>query len=145
MIRFRREPNDGGDHQGGRVYIGIDDECGICGVGQELQRWAEAAVSDDSIERYRGAVTSNIRDQLDGDVQMRVSYTFVDGMPVFIVDVEQSPAKPVMVRGDNIFYVRAGASNRQLPPDQWKSVLGGVASCAGKSRRAPSTAFNSPG
>jgi predicted HTH transcriptional regulator len=110
--------------QGGRIFIGINDDCGICGVGQELQRWGKAAVSEDSVERYRGALTSTIRDQLVGDVTTRVSYTFVNGMLVVVVDVEQSPAKPVAVIGDNIFYVRAGASNKQLPPDQWATVLG---------------------
>jgi hypothetical protein len=103
--------------QGGRPYIGIDDQCGLCGIDHGLQRWAKATIGEDSVERYRGALTSSIRGELDGDVPMVVSHTFVDGTPIVIVDVEQASRKPVMVRGDNLFYVRSGASNRQLPPD----------------------------
>jgi hypothetical protein len=110
--------------QGGRLYIGIDDHCRICGIDQELQRSERAAVTEDSIERYRGALTSAIRNELHGDVRMSVSHTLIEGVAIIVVDVDQRSAIPVMVRGDNIFYVRAGASNRQLPPDQWMNVLG---------------------
>lgn len=108
--------------QGGRIYIGIDDECGVSGVAQELQQWAKAEL-EEAADRYRGALTSRIRDQVIGDVAMRVSHVVVDDGVVVIVDVSQSPLKPASVRADNIFYVRAGASNKQLPPDQWESVL----------------------
>lgn len=99
--------------QGGRIYIGIDDDCCVSGIAQELEQWAKAEVSEDAANRYRGALTRKIKDDLVGDVPVRVSYTLVDDAPVMIVDVAQSAAKPVMVRGDNILYVRAGASNRQ--------------------------------
>lgn len=109
---------------GGRVYIGVDDECGLAGIKPELEQWAQAKVSDDALNRYRGMLTSKIRDQLIGDVSLSVSYTFVDDAAVIVVDVSQSAAKPVAVRGDNLFYVRAGASNMQVPPNHWESVLG---------------------
>jgi predicted HTH transcriptional regulator len=111
--------------QGGRIYIGIDDECDVSGINPELQQWAKAEVDEESIERYRGALTNKIKDKIEGDASVRVSYTAYDDLLVFIVDVEQSTMKPVKVRGDNTFYVRTGASNQQLPPEQWESVLGG--------------------
>jgi hypothetical protein len=111
--------------QGGRIYIGIDDECGLSSIGPDLQRWAKAEVSEDVAERYRGALTGKIRNQVIGDLPMRVSHTLVDDALVVIIDVSQSAAKPVVVRDDNLLYVRAGASNKQLSPNQWESVLAG--------------------
>jgi hypothetical protein len=110
--------------QGGRIYIGVDDDCDISGVTPELERWAKAQVSEDVISRYRGVLTGRIRDQIIGDVPMNVLSGYIADDLVLIVEVSESASKPAMVRGDNIFYVRAGASNKQLPPDQWQSVLG---------------------
>lgn len=109
--------------KGGRIYMGVNDECCISGVNQGLQQWAEANVTDETAERYRGALTAKLRDQIIGDVSIRVSYVFVEEFLIVIVDVSQSPAKPASIRQNNILYVRAGASNKQLPPDQWSAVL----------------------
>jgi hypothetical protein len=112
------------NNQGGSIYIGINDECALSDIGPELRRWAEAQISEESANRYCGAVTRTIRDHLDGDVSLRVSHAFIENALVVIVDVGQSAAKPVAVRDDNILYVRAGASNKQVPPGQWESILG---------------------
>ena len=109
---------------GGRIYIGVDDECGITGIGPDLAKWAKAEVTSAAADRYRGALTARIRDNVVGDVSLRVSHGMVEGALIIVVDVAESDSKPAVVRGDNTLYVRAGASNRQVPPDQWASMLG---------------------
>ena len=111
--------------QGGCIYIGIDDECGLEGISEALQKWAKKEVSDEVADHYCRALTARLRDHLIGDIHMRISHVTVHGVLVVVVDVSPSNAKPVMVKDDNILYVRAGANNKQLPPDQWQSVLGG--------------------
>ncbi len=111
--------------QGGRIYIGIDNECGLAGIAEALQKSAEKEVSEDVASHYCRALTARLRDQLIGDIPMRISHVTVNGALIIVVEVSQSPAKPAMVKDDNSFYVRAGSNNKQLPPDQWQSVLGG--------------------
>jgi hypothetical protein len=111
--------------QGGCIYIGIDNECGLAGIAEALQKSAKKEVSEDVASHYCRTLTARLRDQLIGDIPMRISHVTVNGALVVVVEVSQSPARPAMVKDDNVFYVRAGANNKQLPPDQWQSVLGG--------------------
>jgi hypothetical protein len=114
--------------QGGCIYIGIDDECGLEGISDALQESVKKEVSEDVIDHYCRALTARLRDHLIGDVPMLVSHVTVNGVLIVVVQVPQSPTKPAMVKDDNILYVRAGSNNRQLPPDQWQSVLGSESS-----------------
>ena len=120
--------------QGGCIYIGIDDECTPCGIGEPLAKWANADVNEEIALRYCRVLTARLRDNLTGAIPLRVSHVFIDGIPIVLVDVSASPAKPVAVTGDNILYVRAGASNRQLPPDQWPRYFGALQSDAASFR-----------
>jgi predicted HTH transcriptional regulator len=113
--------------KGGCVYVGIDDECGLTDITHELQKWAQQDRAD-PIKRYCGALRNAIRGKIEGDLSMQVSHATVDGALVIIVNVDQSPSKPVMVTDDNLLYVRVGSNNKQLPPTQWASVLGPSAS-----------------
>jgi hypothetical protein len=114
--------------QGGCIYIGIDNECGLAGIAEALQKLAKKEVSEDVASHYCRALTARLRDQLIGDIPMRISHVTVNGALIVVVEVSQSPTKPAMVKDDNILYIRAGANNRQLPPDQWQNVLGGGSS-----------------
>lgn len=109
--------------QGGRIYLGIDNECGLAGIGEALQKWSKKEISADVADHYCRALTARLRDHLIGDIPMRVSQVTIHGTLIVVVDVSQSPAKPATVKDDNILYVRAGSNNRQLPPDQWKVIL----------------------
>ena len=111
--------------QGGCIYLGIDAECTLSGVTDELRKWAKGDVNEEVTRRYCGALTSRLKDELLGDVPLRVSHVTVNGALVVVIEVSPSPAKPVRIRDDNLFYIRAGASNKQLPPEEWESFLGG--------------------
>jgi hypothetical protein len=110
--------------QGGCIYLGVDDECTLSGVTDELRKWVKGDVTEEVTRRYCGALTSRLKDQILGDVPLRVSHVTVNGALVIVIEVSSSPARPVRIRDDNLFYVRAGASNKQLPPEAWESFLG---------------------
>jgi predicted HTH transcriptional regulator len=61
-----------------------------------------------------------------GEVAMMITIVPVDDTMVAIIDVSEAPSKPVVLYDDNHFYVRAGANNRQLPPNQWKAAIRGA-------------------
>ena len=114
--------------QGGRIHIGIDNECELEGISEALQESAKKEVNEEVASHYCRALTARLRDHLIGDIPMRVSHATVNGALIVVIEVSQSPAKPVMVKDDNIFYVRVGSNNGQLLPDQWQSVLSGETS-----------------
>jgi hypothetical protein len=109
--------------QGGRIYIGIDNECRLQGISDALQKWSKTDVCDEVADHYCRTLTARLRDHLIGDFHMRISQVTVNSALIIVVEVSPSPSKPAMVKDDNILYVRAGSNNKQLPPDQWQSVL----------------------
>jgi hypothetical protein len=64
---WRRHP------KGGCIYIGIDDECGLSGINDDLQEWSKNDVNDEVVEHYCGALTAKLRDHLIGDIPLWVS------------------------------------------------------------------------
>jgi hypothetical protein len=47
----------------------------------------------------------------------------IDDVFVAVVEVESAAAKSVTILQDHCVYMRMGASNRKVPPDQWMSIL----------------------
>lgn len=109
--------------EGGHVYLGVDDDCTITGVGQDLQRWAESVVDDSAINRYLGALKNKIKEIVHGEVTLHLAHIVINDALVVVIEVPPLPIKPISLQQDQYLYVRTGASNRKLPPDQWKGVL----------------------
>jgi hypothetical protein len=108
---------------GGNIYLGIDDDCSITGIDRKLGEWAKSAIDESTVNRYIGALRSKIKDALNGEVTLRLSSTSIDGALVVAIEVPEAASKPITIRQDNYLYARIGASNRKVPPDQWKAVL----------------------
>ncbi|MFH1819386.1 AlbA family DNA-binding domain-containing protein [Thiobacillus sp.] len=108
---------------GGNIYLGIDDDCIITGIGQDLQKWAESAVDDSVINKYLGALKNKIKEVVHGEVALHLAHAVIGDALVVVIEVPPSPSKPISLQQDQYLYVRTGASNRKLPPDQWMSVL----------------------
>jgi len=108
---------------GGYIYLGVDDDCDVTGINQKLGEWAKAAINELIIHRYLGALKSKIKDIVNGEIALHLSHVQVDGVLVVVIEVPPAVSKPITIRQDNYLYARTGASNRKVPPDQWKSVL----------------------
>ena len=109
--------------EGGNIYLGVEDDCTITGVGHDLQKWAESAVDDSVIARYLGTLKNKIKEVVHGEVELHVAHAVISDALVIVIEVPPAPIKPISLQQDQHLYVRTGASNRKLPPDQWKSVL----------------------
>jgi hypothetical protein len=108
---------------GGHIYLGIEDDCSITGIDNKLNEWAKSAIDESVINRYLGALRSEITGRLNEEVTLELSYARIDGVLVAIIEVPLALRKPVSIRQDNHLYARRGANNRQVPPDQWESIL----------------------
>lgn len=108
---------------GGSVYLGIDDDCALSGIAPRLGEWAKGAVNDENLERYVGALKASIKDHVQGEVTVQVLHVHIDGSQIVVIEVAPAATKPVIIRQDNYLYARKGASNRKVPPDEWRTIL----------------------
>jgi hypothetical protein len=108
---------------GGRIYIGIDDDGTIAGVNRGLAEWGKSNVDDSILQKYCGALKSRIKEWVHGDVTLVVEPVKMPVGVVVIISVSIAESKPVSVNEDGRLYIRKGATNRRLDPDQWVSVL----------------------
>lgn len=124
--------------RGGRIYIGVNDDCTVAGARDGLEKWAKAEVDDVTLVRYCGILANWIRGHVVGEVHMRLSHANVDEEFVVVVEVSEAMKKPVEISNDKLLYVRSGANNRPLPPRQWEHIIqGNVANMAVFHERNP--------
>ncbi|MBA9930739.1 schlafen family protein [Burkholderia sp. 140710038-1] len=108
---------------GGHIYIGVDDDCIPAGIEQQLERWAKAPADEVNVDRYLGMLKSKIKGFIQGEVELHLSRTYFNDALIVIVEVLSAAQKPVAVQHDAYLYARAGASNRKVPPELWRSIL----------------------
>jgi hypothetical protein len=109
--------------KGGRIYLGVNDDCSVPGIDQSFQKWAKAAIDESSLQRYLGTLKSRVKTLIQGEVTLTLSHATLDGVHVVIVEVPPLAEKPVAVKDDNRLYVRNGPNNVPAPPELWKSIL----------------------
>jgi hypothetical protein len=114
--------------EGGRLYLGIDDDCTITGVNTGLQAWVnstsgKARVDEAAISRYRAALKSKIKESISGDIMLRLEHARVGEAIVIVVEVSKATTRPLAILDDHYLYVRIGHRTRKLPPDQWTAFL----------------------
>jgi hypothetical protein len=109
---------------GGCIYLGIDDDCTPVGIQEGLKAWAKADADEATIMRYLNILRGRIKDSIHGDAQVRVMHTLLGDAIIGLIQVSQTKNKPVALDQDAHLYARVGASNRKVPPHQWRRLLG---------------------
>lgn len=109
--------------QGGHIYLGVNDDCEVAGIQAKLCEWAKESSTDSVIGRYLGALKNRIKSVVVGEVALDASHVWLDGALIAVIRVRAADRKPIAIRQDHYLYARTGASNRKVPPDQWRSVL----------------------
>jgi hypothetical protein len=108
---------------GGHIYLGVEDDCTIEGIDHDLREWGKAAIDEALVSKYIGALKNRIKEVVHGEVTLRIAPATVGELLVVVIEVPPAESKPVSIQQDHYFYVRKGASNKKLPPDQWKNFL----------------------
>lgn len=77
-----------------------------------------------TIMRYLNVLRGRIKDSIHGEAQVRVMHTLLGDAIIGFIQVSQTKNKPVALDQDDHLYARVGASNRKVPPHQWRRFLG---------------------
>lgn len=110
--------------QGGKIFMGIDNEGEIEGINTALAKWVGAEPNDVACEQYIGTIRSKIRDELQSGVQLDFGQTIVDGQRILIIEVTESKEKPVTFKQEqNTLYLRRGSNNTKTSPEMWKTII----------------------
>lgn len=109
--------------QGGRIFLGIDDDCGLLGIDGQLAKWAKAEPNEATCERYLGAIRGKIRDVVQGDPVLNFMQTVVDDCRIVVIEVSAAKEKPISIRQDKSLYIRRGSSNSKALPEEWKAIV----------------------
>lgn len=109
--------------QGGHIFLGINDDCGLLGIDEQLAKWAKAEPNEAACERYLGAILGKIRDVVQGDPVLRFKQTVVDDSRIVVIEVSPAKEKPISIRQDKCLYIRRGSSNSKASPEEWKAIV----------------------
>lgn len=109
--------------QGGHIYLGVNDDCEAAGIEAKLCEWAKAPCTEAVIARYLGAMNSRIKSLVLGEITLELSHVRLDDALIGVMQVLPAINKPLAIHQDHHLYARSGASNRKVPPDQWRAVL----------------------
>lgn len=109
--------------EGGHIYLGVSDDCEAAGIEAKLCEWAKQPSTDSVIDRYLGALKSRIKSIVVGELALEASHIWLDGALIAVIHVSAADHRPISIRQEYCLYARSGASNRKVPPDQWRSVL----------------------
>lgn len=109
--------------EGGQIFIGIDDNCQIVGIDDELPKWAKRAFSDESLQTYIGALRSAINDHILGEASFNISPISSTSGHVIVINVNRASTLPISIKSDDILWVRRGASNQKVAPVDWRKTI----------------------
>lgn len=104
------------NHQGGKLFIGVDDEIRIIGINDGLQKDYKLE-PEKAIEKYQQAVIDRLRESLNKNQCFKVYPIEHKGLYVLVVEVFKAPGLNYLLDKKEA-YIRRGASSPQLTPSE---------------------------
>jgi hypothetical protein len=111
---------------GGTIFLGISNDVRVVGISEGLVRWSGELVSRDTLDGYAQALRAYIRDEMYLPVNIDVSVLEHESEFIVVVEVPRSATTLVSLKKDARLFRRHGASNKAVPPEEWKPT-GGIA------------------
>ncbi len=88
--------------------IGVDDNCNVIGIDQEIEKLNHNGVRDKYI--------NIIRDLCKRAVKCDIDFETINGKEILIINIEEGRHKPYATR-ENGIYIRVNGSDRRPDPD----------------------------
>jgi Putative DNA-binding domain len=113
--------------QGGRLFLGVDDNRRLLGHGQMVAALPPIDNSHPPATRLRDWANKLLTDRCKPVPVFSVHLVEIDGDPVGVIDVKRGDQRPYCVQHRNLVFVRKGASNViPDPKTEWAAFFGAV-------------------
>jgi len=105
--------------KGGRIFIGIDDDCGISGIEKGLYKEAHRhqRSPEQGLENYIGQLRQTIAGALNKTLSLEIVPIKMEGDILLLIEVPEGDRKPYAHVRTNAIYIRRGANNVVPDPD----------------------------
>lgn len=104
------------NHKGGKLFIGVNDEASIVGIGDECSKGYRCSAKQ-AVERYRKDVSKILSESLSNNQCFEVRVTELQGLYVLLIGVDKVGGLNYIV-GRSDVYVRRGASSVRMSPPE---------------------------
>ena len=108
------------NHQGGKLFIGVDDETRIIGINKGCQRDYQAESSAENAEAYQKAVVKRLQESLNKNQCFDVFLVEYNEVFVLVVDVRKASGLNYLLATKEA-YIRRGASSPKMTPPEMQT------------------------
>jgi len=104
------------NHQGGKLFVGVDDDTRIVGINEGCQQHYQCAPNEGA-ECYQKAVIKRLQESLNKNQCFSTYLIEHDGLFILVIDVHKANGLNYLLTKKEA-YIRRGASSAQLTPSE---------------------------
>jgi|GEM_PF-2006309 len=104
------------NHQGGKLFIGVDDETNILGINEHCQKCYKCPPNE-AIENYCQDVEKRLRESLLKNQCFSCRAIEFDSRAVLVIDIQKANGLNYLLSTNNA-YIRRGASSPKMTPTE---------------------------
>lgn len=105
---------------GGHILMGVTDDCALSGNYAKITNWGACDLTEGLLDEYRRALLVSLNDHIVTDAPLTVKGVSIDGANILLIEIPPVQGVVAELAGDTNYYVRRGASNRRVPPSEWR-------------------------
>lgn len=108
------------NHQGGKLFIGVDDETRIIGINEGCQRHYQGESDAENAESYQKAVVKRLKESLNKNQCFDAYLIEHNKLFVLVVDVHKANGLNYLLATKEA-YIRRGASSPKMTPTEMQA------------------------
>ena len=108
------------NHQGGKLFIGVDDETRIIGINEGCQKYYQGESDTENAEAYQKAVVKRLQESLNKNQCFDAYLIEHNKLFVLVVDVHKANGLNYLLATKEA-YIRRGASSPKMTPTEMQA------------------------
>ena len=108
------------NHQGGKLFIGVDDETRIIGINEGCQKHYQGESDTENAESYQKAVAKRLQESLNKNQCFNAYLIEYNELFVLVVDVHKANGLNYLLATKEA-YIRRGASSPKMTPTEMQA------------------------